>query len=391
MSTRRWVDYRVVSEIPLPPDRAFATILAELTEFLDRTGLSLTPGPKGTLTDGRHRVGRVRLWEPGRGFVLEWHPAPWNPADVTEVTLRFEASGEGTRVTLEHRGFGASVGESPDELAGWVASAVLGPAVAAVGPTRLGDWLTDRRARRPSGASSRTIYQDPLFHRPNFLLLEETLRIRRSDRVLEVGCGGGALLKDLLRTGCRATGVDHSPDLLRVAAAQNSTAVRTGRLTLREGRAEALPVDDAAFTAAVSTGVLNFLPDPLPMFREVRRALVPGGRFAVFSGTRVLVGTPACPEPIASRLFFYEPDAIASMARRAGFVEVRVTLPDLGPYARAAHLPADALPLFDDFPGGAVLLTARTARGRRRSRGKLRGTTTRRRAAASPGARARRG
>lgn len=35
-------------------------------------------------------------------------------------------------------------------------------------PAGLGDWLTDRRARRPAGAQARAVYRDPLYHYPNF-------------------------------------------------------------------------------------------------------------------------------------------------------------------------------------------------------------------------------
>jgi uncharacterized protein YndB with AHSA1/START domain len=55
----------------------------------------------------KFEIGRVRVWEPGRRLVLEWRLRNFKPGEVTEVEVRFEPSGEGTRVTLEHRGWEA--------------------------------------------------------------------------------------------------------------------------------------------------------------------------------------------------------------------------------------------------------------------------------------------
>jgi uncharacterized protein YndB with AHSA1/START domain len=52
-------------------------------------------------------VGEVLAWEPGARLLLEWRLANFGPGEVTQVEVRFEPSGEGTRVALEHRGFAA--------------------------------------------------------------------------------------------------------------------------------------------------------------------------------------------------------------------------------------------------------------------------------------------
>ena len=92
------------------------------------------------------------------------------------------------------------------------------------------------------------------------------------------------------------------------------------------------------------------------MFREVARALMVGGRMVVFGGTRELIGTPACPEPIASRLRFYEDAEMEKMARVAGFRDAEVRHPDLVRYAQAAHLPKPVVEFFRGTPGGFLLV-----------------------------------
>ena len=151
-------------------------------------------------------MGHVVSWRPGEQISLEWRQAGWDPGDVTEVELRFEPVDGGTRLTLEHRGWGRLIG-TPASLAGWFAGEVVAPLLRRRAPA-FGDWLTDRRARRPSGARSRAVYRDPLYHYPNFRVILAELALTTDDYLLEVGCGGGALLKAALRSGCRAGAVD---------------------------------------------------------------------------------------------------------------------------------------------------------------------------------------
>lgn len=59
--------------------------------------------PNGTVFE----VGRVRVWAPGERLVFGWRCAWFDPGVDTEVEVRFEAAGEETRVSVEHRGWDA--------------------------------------------------------------------------------------------------------------------------------------------------------------------------------------------------------------------------------------------------------------------------------------------
>jgi SAM-dependent methyltransferase len=347
--------------VPLARGAAFTTVVDELREALGRLGLEFEPGAKGTVTEGGVPVGRVEVWEPKERIRLAWLPAPWNPGTETRVEIRFADQPSGTRITLDHQG-GEPLFGGPDEVVGWFSSGVLAPFLASVAPTRLGDWVTDRAARRPSGKQARATYTDPRYHRPNFLLILETLELTARDRLLDVGCGGGAFLKEALRSGCRATAVDHSPEMVRLARLNNREAVAEGRAEILEGDAAELPVPDESFTSAVCTGVFGFLPEPRESLREIARALMVGGRLVVFGGTRELVGTPACAEPIASRVHFYEDAEMEEMARTAGFRDAEVRHPDLVPYAIQAKLPADVVSFFRTVRGGFLLVAQKRGR-----------------------------
>jgi len=346
------------TEVALPCVRAFEVVIADVGDALARQGATLIPGHGGRVVQDGQVVGTVTAWEPGTRVTFEWRPAPWKADETVALEIRVEAIPDGCRVAFEVRGWGGLLADDPSELAAWFGSAVLAPIVQAVSPRGVGDWLTDRRVRRPTGPWAREVYGNPTYHIPNFLLILDRIRLGPDDQLLEVGCGGGAFLRRALESGCRATGVDHSPEMVRLASAQNREAIDQGRLTILESEAYPLPVADNSFTCSVMTGVIGFLPDPVAALREVRRALRPGGRVAVFGATAVMRGTPAAPEPFASRIRFFDPGEFAELGHAAGLVDVRVEEPDLEEYARAAQIPEEALPMFRK-KGGSLLLLAR--------------------------------
>jgi SAM-dependent methyltransferase len=287
----------------------------------------------------------------GMRVFVEWEPAEWEPAEHGRAVLRLEAAAHGSTVKLEL--------SRDDELIGeWFVSQAAVPLLRAVSPEAHGDWLTDRRARRPSGTEARGVYADPLYHWPNFRAILAELELGTDDVLLEVGCGGGAFLHEALKSGCRAAAIDHSPEMVRLARKQNAAAVAEGRLEVVEGDAAALPFEDGRFTAAVMTGVLGFLPDTVAAFAEIRRVLARGGRFVALGADPAMKGTPAAPEPMASRLSFYTDEEHERLAREAGFDEVEVKRISLLEHARKAGLPEDALTLFD---GTVPFLIARSA------------------------------
>jgi SAM-dependent methyltransferase len=350
---------RVSIDAPLSPPAAFEALLDELTSALHKNGLEFTGGSGGRIRIGDLVVGEVATWEAGRRVVMRWHQANWDTEGFTELEWVVEPAAGGARITFEQRGLGNVLGDA-GELIGWFAGGVLAPLLQAASPRVFGEWFTDRYARRPSGAQARATYADPLYHYPNFAVILEELALTADDYLLEVGCGGGALLKQALQSGCRAAAVDHSPEMVRLARENNAAAVAEGRLEVREANADALPFPDATFTCATMTGVLGFLPDPVAAFSEIRRLLRPGGRFVGLGSDPELRGTPGAPEPMASRLRFYDEDELERLARAAGFTDVHVIRRDMEQFARDAGVPEEHLPLFAARPGeGARFIVCR--------------------------------
>lgn len=220
---------------------------------------------------------------------------------------RQSVSGQGaTRYVEVVRGFGLG----DDDLAAWRTSGLPDDA--------FDDWLTDRVARRPAGSRAREVYGAEDIHDFARRAILASLALVPGDRLLDVGCGGGLLLRDALAIGARATGLDHSEEMVELAHERAPGA----EVVL--ARAEKLPFGDMTFTAVSMSVVFFFLTDPITVLQECRRVLRPGGRLAVFTTGPELRGTPAAPEPIASRGHFYTDEELVELAHRADLRTVQV-------------------------------------------------------------------
>jgi SAM-dependent methyltransferase len=204
----------------------------------------------------------------------------------------------------------AEFGLGQDDLEAWKGSGLA--------EDRFEDWLTDRVARRPAGARAREVYGSDDVHDFARRALLDALALGPADSLLEIGCGGGLLLREAVATGARVTGIDHSDEMVALAVERAPGA------DVRLASAESLPWPEETFTAIAMSIVFFFFADPIGVLRESLRVACAGARLAVYTTGPELRGTPAAPEPLASRGNFYSDDELAALARDGGWQEPRV-------------------------------------------------------------------
>ncbi len=107
--------------VPADPLCAFEVFTQEIGSWWQPSGLfqvsaagdgrlAFEPGVGGrlltTFEDGSSfEIGRISAWEPGRRLVFAWRQASFSAEQSTEVEVGFEAVGDETRVSIEHRGW----------------------------------------------------------------------------------------------------------------------------------------------------------------------------------------------------------------------------------------------------------------------------------------------
>jgi trans-aconitate methyltransferase len=110
----------------------------------------------------------------------------------------------------------------------------------------------------------------------------ELLASRPGERILDLGCGDGALTAKLASMGCDVVGVD--------ASAQQIDAARKLGLHARVMSGEALDFDNE-FDAVFSNAALHWMRNPAKVIVGVHRALKPRGRFVAELGGHGCVAT----------------------------------------------------------------------------------------------------
>lgn len=157
--------------------------------------------------------------------------------------------------------------------------------------------------------------------------------LRAGMEVLDVGCGTGFLSEGILEVTPTVWGLDITPEQLQRARKKLP-------IPLVRGDAENLPFSSERFDAVLSSGSIEYWPDPGQALREMHRVLRPGGV--------AMVGGPTRPQDRLYRLLadnmmlFYDEEEAVAMFEEAGFRDIRVGFtgprwkPDLAIVTRGA-------------------------------------------------------
>ncbi len=171
-------------------------------------------------------------------------------------------------------------------------------------------------------------------------------RLEGSD-ILELGCGLGDLLADMISAGYNCRAIEQSSEM--VDAARSTLQKRNlGETTwIIQGQSQCLPFPNSSFDTVVSTFPSEYICDPNTIF-EVERVLRPGGRLIVIVTGKLLPVNPIQSFLLLIQMFVYGPalffepgkelkrndqtstTSITSEAVSDAWIEKRIPLEQLG-------------------------------------------------------------
>lgn len=190
-------------------------------------------------------------------------------------------------------------------------------------------------------------------------------------RILDVGCGAGALTLAAAKRGAFGVGVDISAPLIEAARAR---AGRPGVATVEfvEGDAQTHRFDAPGFDALISRFGVMFFADPVAAFRNLRSAVRPGARLACLAwraaaendfmtaaeraAADFLPGLPKRLDEGPGQFGFADPDRVRAILNDSGWtapairpVDMACSMPvsDLAFYARRMGPVGEVLPTLD--------------------------------------------
>ena len=138
-----------------------------------------------------------------------------------------------------------------------------------------------KQAKKPSGIFGR-FFMSRLFDKGNLELnnfVKETLAIKKSDHVLEIGCGTGSLLKRIaneLENGV-VEGVDFSKTMISLAKKKNKKHILKKKAIIRPGNFDELQFENNSYDKIFSVNTIYFWRSPVSTISKAFDLLKPNG------------------------------------------------------------------------------------------------------------------
>jgi ubiquinone/menaquinone biosynthesis C-methylase UbiE len=156
--------------------------------------------------------------------------------------------------------------------------------------------------------------------------------IKKTDTILDVGCGGGRTISKLaeMASDGKVHGIDYSEESITSAHRKNTRWIDIGRVSIREGTVSQLPFADNTFDLVTAIETHLFWPDLPNDFREILRVLKPLGALLIvaeiYKGGRHLEGVrkQIFDKHLAANMNLLTPDEHRELFANAGFVDVQI-------------------------------------------------------------------
>ena len=139
-----------------------------------------------------------------------------------------------------------------------------------------------KQLRRPSGILANKVGNK--MNKTNGFLYDftiEAMQLTDNESILEIGFGNGKFFDKILSAAnnLKVSGLDFSPEMVKVATSNNPSTLNSGKLTLRLGSSDKIPFPDNSFDKVFCINVIYFWEKPGDHLKEIYRVLKHGGTF----------------------------------------------------------------------------------------------------------------
>ena len=103
------------------------------------------------------------------------------------------------------------------------------------------------------------------------------------DKLLDIGCGGGAFLNKLAKSGImkKGFGLDHSDQMVALAKRKNRQFIQPGLIKIFKGSVTDLNFPDGSFSVVTAFETIQYWPELNNAIKEVYRVLEKNGHFII--------------------------------------------------------------------------------------------------------------
>jgi len=148
----------------------------------------------------------------------------------------------------------------------------------------------------------------------------QLLDIKPTDRVLDIGFGGGAAVGKMTRLapGGLVAGIEVSKAMLKRGKRKFIKLISQGKVDLKEGSVSQIPFENDWFDKVSTVNTIYFWPDPAAGMAEILRVMKPQGRFVLTYFTREMFHF--------TRYGFtlYPEEQLRDLLVKAGFSDIQV-------------------------------------------------------------------
>lgn len=151
------------------------------------------------------------------------------------------------------------------------------------------------------------------------------LSIQPGHRIIEIGFGPGVSTQMASEKASHGfvAGIDHSKTMVQAASNRNTSAIRSGRMELKQGEVSSLPYPNESFDIAFSLHSIYFWANPVKCLKELKRVLKPGGLL----GITIQPKDKWVPKVDPNVMTLYFGRDVVQLFSEAGYQNVRIEVP----------------------------------------------------------------